>query len=143
MTEPLPPESVVTTPEQPETANAAETHYLDTCTLLQHEPGKCNACGTPLTGRRKRWCSDECADTISREHFWQIARYAALRRDGHRCVREGCGARTGLEVNHIEPRNGQGYNAGCHHHLSNLETLCQRHHREVTNAQAAARRAAS
>lgn len=29
-----------------------------------------------------------------------------------------------LEVNHIEPRRGGGYGQGCHHHLSNLETLC-------------------
>lgn len=40
-----------------------------------------------------------------------------------------------LEVNHIEPRRGEGYAAGCHHHLDNLETLCHPCHVEVTTAQ--------
>lgn len=40
-----------------------------------------------------------------------------------------------LEVNHIDPRRGQGYLAGCHHHQANLETLCREHHVAVTTAQ--------
>lgn len=40
-----------------------------------------------------------------------------------------------LEVNHIDPRRGQGYLAGCHHHQANLETLCRPHHVAVTRAQ--------
>lgn len=47
-----------------------------------------------------------------------------------------------LEVNHIAPRNGQGYGWGCAHHLDGLETLCHQHHVEVTRDQAVARRAA-
>lgn len=62
-----------------------------------------------------------------------MAREAARKRDGRRCVR--CGSGIGIEVNHIEPRNGQGYGNGCHHHQDNLETLCKVHHREVTNEQ--------
>jgi len=37
-----------------------------------------------------------------------------------------------LEVNHIVPRRGGGYGAGCHHHLDGLETLCRRCHAMVT-----------
>ncbi|MCU1454052.1 MAG: 67, gp67 [Acidimicrobiales bacterium] len=40
-----------------------------------------------------------------------------------------------LEVNHVEPRLGRGYQAGCHHHLDGLETLCHRCHVQVTSAQ--------
>lgn len=42
-----------------------------------------------------------------------------------------------LEVNHIEPRRGRGYQAGCHNHLANLETLCHRDHVAVTRLQKA------
>lgn len=44
-----------------------------------------------------------------------------------------------LEVNHMQPRFGHGYGAGCHHHLTGLETLCRPHHQEATNEQANAR----
>lgn len=40
-----------------------------------------------------------------------------------------------LEVNHKVPRRGAGYDAGCHHHLSGLETLCHRCHAAVTAEQ--------
>lgn len=40
-----------------------------------------------------------------------------------------------LEVNHVVPRRGGGYAAGCHHHLAGLETLCHRCHAGVTARQ--------
>lgn len=43
------------------------------------------------------------------------------------------------EVNHIEPRNGGGYNSGCHNHLDKLELLCHQCHVGVTNQQATTR----
>lgn len=46
-------------------------------------------CGTALKGRRRRWCSDECERTFTREHNWQAARAFAIRRDEGRCV--SCG----------------------------------------------------
>lgn len=50
---------------------------------------RCDWCGTTLQGRRRRWCSDDCADAYSRNHAWTSARAAALRRDVV-CLR--CGA---------------------------------------------------
>lgn len=47
-----------------------------------------------------------------------------------------------LEVNHIVPREGRGYGWGCHHHLSNLETLCHPCHVAETTRQGTERRAA-
>lgn len=115
--------------------------------------GRCARCGAPLTGRRTRWCSRECELWYEENHYWNSARAACLRRDLHRCVR--CGWRelpgqlvlfdarrkvgNALEVNHIVPRNGQGYDKGCHHHLSNLETLCHEHHLKATRRQRVAR----
>ena len=40
-----------------------------------------------------------------------------------------------LEVNHIEPRKGEGYQNGCWHHLDGVETLCRPCHVEVTQEQ--------
>lgn len=110
------------------------------CQLLPFadQPGVCDGCGTKLTGRRTRWCSGECADEWVRQHNWAWARAAAKRRDSHRCVT--CGQTRRLEVNHIEPRVGQGYGWGCWNHLDNLETLCHWCHLAVTKQQVAERR---
>lgn len=112
-------------------------------------PGVCDHCGNALTGRQKRWCSQDCSLVLFRAHDWNGARRAAKRRDGHRCVK--CGApddidtlgRSTLEVNHIVPREGAGYGWGCWNHPDNLETLCHPCHVTVTNAQRAARKAAA
>lgn len=79
--------------------------------------------------------------------MWRHARSAAKRRAKYLCERAGCeAARRDCEVNHITPRNGDGYGPGCHHHLSpgpdgegGLEVLCRAHHAEVTAAQASER----
>lgn len=152
------------------------------CVLLPYDSqkGVCALCGTKLTGRRTRWCGDDCIREFDRNHIWNMARRAALERDGRRCVRcGGTGAQRRhvqrihvghewamrqiglewvgdpkdyyrelqiitwvpwLEVNHIEPRVGRGYNAGCHHHLANLETLCHGCHVAETTRQGADRR---
>lgn len=52
--------------------------------------GVCAWCGVVLPKRRSRWCSDECVNALGRNHGWNAARAAAIRRDGSRCVR--CGA---------------------------------------------------
>lgn len=51
--------------------------------------GTCGWCGEALPKRRRRWCSDECADVMWRMHSWGSARVVALKRDDHRCVRCG------------------------------------------------------
>lgn len=136
------------------------------CPLLPkvppHKPGRCDSCSRRLPPRRRRWCSNHCATriytAIARQHEWTSARAAAVKRDKYRCRRcrvtqsqlvLGCTCHTygtcqhQLEVNHIEPRNGQGYGKGCHHHLDNLETLCHNCHVVETKRQRNMRIAAS
>jgi len=116
--------------------------YTDGCTLypFSDDAGVCDRCGTPLTGRQTRWCSKTCSASIAENHYWNQARWAAMRRDGGKCVR--CG-NPGHEVNHIVPRNGAGYGSGCWHHLDGLETLCHSCHVAVTNEQARERKLVS
>lgn len=45
-----------------------------------------------------------------------------------------------LEVNHVNPRRGKGYAAGCHNHQDNLETLCRACHADETARQRRERR---
>lgn len=94
--------------------------------LREHIRGLCDRCGAKLPRRRKRWCSDECSRwaylEFSKHHDWNAARAAALERDGYKCVKCERPQRrfdgplvVRLSVNHIVPRNGQGYGRGCHH----------------------------
>lgn len=99
--------------------------------------GVCDHCGKALVGRQSRWCTEH-RYVVFDAHDWNTARRNARARDGHKCVK--CGSRDSLEVNHIEPRVGQGYGMGCWNHLDNLETLCHACHVVVTKEQAAARR---
>lgn len=102
-----------------------------------HIAGVCARCGRELQGMQRRWCGGECQHLYEINHYWQLARPATMKRDMYRCRRcQGAGA---LEVNHKIPRNGRGYGAGCHNHLTNLETLCHYHHVEVTRRQRIAR----
>jgi len=96
-------------------------------------PKGCDWCGKALAGRQKRWCSTFCTVEFQKHHVWSYSREAALRRDGWACVT--CGSKKDLEVNHIQPRRGRGYDAGCAHHQENLETLCHDCHVKVTKQQ--------
>ncbi|MCW2920597.1 MAG: hypothetical protein JWL76_471 [Thermoleophilia bacterium] len=99
-----------------------------------HVVGECPWCGRPLPAGRRRWCSDSCRADFVDNHFWGHARERALKRDDRTC--QHCGKQAPkLEVNHIEPRRGQGYRAGCHHHVDLLETLCRTCHVAVTHSQ--------
>lgn len=66
---------------------------LSDCTLaagpFPPEDRRCDWCGGPLSGRRRRWCSDSCSAAVWRNHAWTGAREAAKKRDGRRCVRCG------------------------------------------------------
>lgn len=102
------------------------------------DPTRCRWCDGELTGRRTRWCSNECANAFGRNHWWSAASAAAKRRDSHRCVECGSGPGaidTGewasvrrkpvrLEVHHRVPVLGRHDKSGCHHHLDGLVTLC-------------------
>lgn len=86
----------------------------------------CDRCGEPLTGRRSRWCSDDCRDWWYLNHRWSDARFESMRRSGRLCVR--C-AEPAVEVDHIIPRNGEPiHNHSCKHHQANLRPLCRECH---------------
>ena len=111
--------------------------------------GICASCGQQLVGRLRWFCraskwfgrtTSWCRDLYMANHDWNEARRVALWRAAagrlHAvCIRMGCGAIRRLEVNHIEPRNGQGYQMGCHHHQDGLEVLCHEHHMQETRRQ--------
>jgi 5-methylcytosine-specific restriction endonuclease McrA len=106
---------------------------VEDCPMITAVAGQCWKCGKPLPKYRRHWCSDDCGRWWARNHIWTIVRAQALRRDGFACVK--CGNKEKLEVNHIEPRNGQGYLSGCWNHLDNLETLCHECHVRITTEQ--------
>lgn len=105
------------------------------------EPTYCRWCNKPLSGRRRRWCSDACAADASANHWFTGARHRAVRRDGRACVRCGTpetqksdiGLLTvmALEVHHRDERaDGRHGECSCVHHVDGLETLCHGCHME-------------
>lgn len=56
---------------------------------MKGTPGRCAWCDGEVTGRRRKWCSDECRLDNWRHHDWNAARAEALRRDAWTCVRCG------------------------------------------------------
>ena len=132
---------------------------LPSCALAKSVAGGCAWCGAMLVGRRRTWCSEKCANTFWKNHWWSLARRAAKVRDKYRCRQ--CGdappkrpnrrafrtektykqamrdwragrKKVRLEVNHREPCLGQHGTISCAHHLENLETLCAQCHRVHT-----------
>ncbi len=120
-------------------------------------PEGCRNCGVAPSGRRTRYCSNECRWTFESNHFWNAARFAAIDRhsifaidarsyivDGIRFYRRTaticfrCGERCVPEVNHIVPLNGDRPSFGCMHHRENLNVLCHACHLQVTAEQRAA-----
>ncbi len=123
------------------TISGDDAHLL-TCPLSTWEgdPKRCRWCNAELPKRRRRWCGDEHAREWDRNHFWNAARFAALRRDGEKCIRcgdhdhrdaDGIWHSARLQVHHKEPILGRHGETGCHHHLDGLETLCHTHHLEA------------
>jgi 5-methylcytosine-specific restriction endonuclease McrA len=94
---------------------------------------RCDWCGRKLPKRRRRWCSQHCANAFLENHYYSRARIAAKKRDKYQCVK--CGAKRNLEINHIIPVLGKHNKHGCWHHLTNLETLCHKCHLIVTKQQ--------
>ena len=108
----------------------------------------CHGCGGPIRPPRRVWCPSDCERRILENHVCGVARYAVLKRDGHKCVICGQGERDDrardyqrrhgksiLEVNHIQPVNGNRRSVACSNHLDNLETLCHDCHVAVTKQQ--------
>ena len=98
----------------------------------------CWLCGKPFPKGMRRWCSGACGDLFWANHGWTTARFQAIVRDGGACVK--CGGKHSLEVNHIVPLVGSGYENGCIHHLDGLETLCHDCHVAETTRQIRERR---
>jgi 5-methylcytosine-specific restriction endonuclease McrA len=105
-------------------------------TLWRGTDSDCHWCSQPITSSRRRaWCSDTCRRGWERNHIWGRARASAKKRDRYQCAHCGAGKSASLEVNHINPVNGAGYDEGCAHHQENLETLCHACHVGVTAVQ--------
>ncbi len=105
------------------------------------DPMACRWCNRLLPHRATKWCTALCRMTAERNHIYSEARDAALERDHHRCTRLGCGREAtwdrAVEVNHKQLIHGRHAEPGCWHHLDGLESLCGRHHDEVTAGQRA------
>jgi len=94
----------------------------------------CLCCGKSLPKRRRKYCSDECAN----EYFihkieplwWNNARRIALERAGYKC--EECESQEGLEVHHIEPLEPfePRWNSP-KNRQDNLKVLCSNCHEDV------------
>lgn len=114
---------------------SADDRAVRSCTMSTWEgdPKRCRWCDTPLRGRQQRWCSQECADSFGRNHWWTWASPAAKKRDGMACTI--CGSTERLETDHITPCLGRHSDSGCHHHLDGLRTLCHDCHLTVTAEQ--------
>lgn len=81
--------------------------------------------------------TEECArETLDLWRKWNAARVEPWIAADRLYERELLQRR--LEVNHREPVLGKHAQAGCHHHLDGLETLCHRCHLVVTAEQRAA-----
>lgn len=100
----------------------------------QQRQAVCVWCGSPLPKRRRKYCSDDCADKYFVHNiqplWWNNATIIALERAGHKC--EECQSQEKLEVHHIEalepfeprwnsPKNRQ----------ENLKVLCRLCHEDA------------
>jgi hypothetical protein len=115
----------------------------------------CRQCGTDISARRA-YCSVECSEEFQQHHFWNTARWEAVRRAcpettdaavlrlvyAERALCARCGAkawqRSGPEVNHKVPLNGDRPAFGCCHHQENLEVVCHDCHVTIGIEQRAA-----
>ena len=122
------------------------------------QPGYCGRCGAALSGRRTKWCSDECSDWFWRNHRFTNARFEALATAsvyrlatadatwcrycpsgphghlaGHVCAL--CEALKGAEVDQVERARGRHGELSCIHHQENLRVLCRDCHKAVTAQQ--------
>lgn len=103
-------------------------------------------CGKELTGRQKKYCSQQHSDDYYREYIapleWRNASKIARKRAGYKC--EKCGSRDRIEVHHknklpLTVRTWKGkkvanYNNTPLNRQENLMVLCRKcHDKEHTN----------
>lgn len=120
------------------------------CTINEYKaiPGTCRWCGVHLqrtkTGkidRKRRWCSQGCAQESFQQHNWNAAKKAVKRRDGHKC--QSCGIdrdKAHIQVHHIHPRRGENHSTSCLNHHRNLICLCHYCHMIISQWQQEARK---
>ncbi len=103
------------------------------CVDLSQRRCRVHTCRKTLTGRRTAYCCDEHGTEFGRNHWWNAARWEALRRAGYVCQR--CRAHQrfveDLHVHHIAPLDGQSRGVSCLNHQENLVPLCAPCHRAV------------
>lgn len=96
------------------------------------EAGICACgCGEHLTGRRRRWASDECGDAAVATLFvikgmGSTVRWQVELRDGGVCMR--CGERKEWQADHIIPVSEGG--GGCD--ITGYQTMCLECHKVKT-----------
>lgn len=78
-----------------------------------------------LNRKRSEWAA--YSKRVTKSQRWKALRKQALKRDGFRCVQ--CPERRRLEVDHIQPVRTHPELSFV---LSNLQTLCGRHHAQKT-----------
>lgn len=120
---------------------AISDRMMKSCTLSTWRGSglRCRWCNEKLTGRQKRWCSNQCGNAAFNNHWFSSARKTLLRNASlsktRHCVR--CRSKQSLEANHIVPCLGAHKVASCAHHVNALELLCHDCHLLVTAAQRA------
>ena len=67
--------------------------YLNACGMARGTQGRCYMCDGELPARRRRWCSDACSLAFEGNHYWNVARWVALKAADNRCVRCGSDGR--------------------------------------------------
>jgi len=117
--------------------------YFTVCTGFEGT-GRCFWCGNEISGRR-RYCGHKkgCWSEYQRHFAWSYASHRAVKRANYKC--ENCGKdavdipmiggkyneRSGLEVHHIIPLNGQDRSVNVYNIFWNLVCLCHDCHMEL------------
>jgi len=110
----------------------------------------CAMCGGQVGKRRRVYCSDKCREIYEHLFFWQTASLDAFRRADKKCqdcgrsdmevppVGEGSWAeRSGMEVHHMMPLNGENRTWNRLNMPWNLRVLCHDCHTKQHNSKQA------
>lgn len=94
--------------------------------------GKCGKCGAELTGRRTRWCSNECQSAAVTEFLIQRGDVPTIRRELRKRDNDICAAckqkADAWEADHIVAVVNGGGKCG----LDGFQTLCVSCHKKKT-----------